>query len=120
MLEILEAKDLTPYAAYETPGVTLHAVESMTAGGCSGFAVFSYGTDTVTVYACDAKGDLALYDGIARTVLFKAMLRGIDRAKYLCDTTQLKKLHLCDPHSNKCSSIAELMNGCAGCKEKKD
>lgn len=33
MLEILEAKDLTPYAAYETPGVTLHAVESMTAGG---------------------------------------------------------------------------------------
>ena len=30
MLEILEAKDLTPYAKYETPGVTLHAVESMT------------------------------------------------------------------------------------------
>ncbi len=115
MLEILEAKDLTPYAKYETPGVTLHAVESMTAGGCSGFAVFSYGTDTVTVYACDAKGDLALYDGIARTVLFKAMLRGIDRANYLCDTTQLKQLHLCDTPSNTCSSIAELMNGCAGC-----
>lgn len=120
MLEILEAKDLTPYAAYERPGVTLHAVESMTAGTCSGFAVFSYGTDTVTVYACDAGGDLALYDGIARTVLFKAMLRGIDRAEYLCDLTQVKKLHLCDPDSNFCSSIAELMNGCAGCREKKD
>ena len=48
MLEILEAKDLTPYAAYETPGVSLHAVESMAAGVCNGFAVFSYEADRVT------------------------------------------------------------------------
>ena len=120
MLEILEAKDLTPYAAYETPRVSLHVVESMAAGVCNGFAVFSYEADRVTVYACDAKGDLALYDGIIRTVLFKAMLRGIDRAEYLCATEQLQKLHLCDPDTNVCSCIAELMNGCAGCKEKKD
>lgn len=115
MLEILEQRDHTRYTL---PAVSdeeeLCIIEAMEAGCVAGYAVFTYAPGCVRVYQC-AADSLELFDGVARTVLFKAALRGIHRGEFLCTDPRLQTLRLTDD-SGICADIDRLLGGCQGCR----
>lgn len=82
-----------------------------------GHAIYVEKEDIIEIYEVDCNPDLYLYDGIVRTILFKGMLKGINKAEYnLKDMTKIYKLRLSDKDSNKLSSIESIMNSCKNCK----
>lgn len=117
MLEILERADLSGYPLpAEADPASLHLVEAMEGDTVAGYAIFSYTPETVTVYQCKAKA-LALLDGLARTVLFKAAMRGIPSGQFLDPDPRLLQLRLTD-ETGRCGDIDAVLNGCAGCGHK--
>lgn len=115
MLEILEQRDHTRYPLpVISASEELCIVEAMEEGEVAGHAIFTYTPECVRVYACTADA-LELFDGIARTVLFKAALKGIHRGEFLCQDDRLQKLKLTDEHGI-CADIDAILNGCQGCR----
>lgn len=115
MLEILEQRDHTGYTLPEiSVSEELCIVEAMENDSVAGYAVFTYTPECVRVYECRAES-LELFDGIARTALFKAALKGICRGEFLCKDDRLQKLKLTD-ENGICADIDAILNGCQGCR----
>ncbi len=122
MLRILEAKDVS---AYETllsqlpQGV--HVSEAIENDGVKGFIIYDYEPEQVVIYAVDDGQDYNYCDGLVRSVLFKAELKGIERAEFRMDDenmlTRLRTLHFVNNHENTLENIADIMENCKKCKE---
>ncbi len=120
MLEILEQKDTADYTTLLeeiSADAPVHVVESMSEDQVTGYAVFSYHPDAVTLYRCEAGKDMVLFDGIVRSVLFKAAMRGINRAVFQFEHPWLVSLRFAQPDANVCEDINALLSCCGdGCK----
>ncbi len=124
MLKILEQTNHEPYRAVldaicsEYP---LYLTEAMDGEQVTGYIVYAYEPDAVAVHAVDDGGDLMLCDGLVRSVLFKGLLRGLNKGVFrLQDTAMLDKmrtLRFVNNGQNALENIAEIMDNCKSCRE---
>lgn len=124
MLKILEQTNHEPYRAVldairnEYP---LYLTEAMEGEQVTGYIVYAYEPDAVAVHAIQDGGDLMLCDGLVRSVLFKGLLRGLNRGVFrLQDTAmmeRMEKLRFVKNNQNTLDNIAEIMDNCKSCKE---
>ncbi len=124
MLKILEQTNHEPYRAVldairsEYP---LYLTEAMDGEQVTGYIVYAYEPDAVAVHAVDDGGDLMLCDGLVRSVLFKGLLRGLNRGVFrLTDAAMLDKmrtLRFVNNEQKTLENIAEIMDNCKSCRE---
>mgnify|MGYP003506070750 FL=1 len=120
MLEIRQKNDIAGYAGYiwdyQLTADEIQIVEAFEKEKVIGFCIYSYTEDSVEIYHAKYGDNISLFDGIIRTVLFKAFLKGINKARYHFEDMLLYKLKLADDYSNTLSSIENVMNNCGNCK----
>lgn len=124
MLEIHEVKDISYYKkiADNLPvhPQNLKAVEAMSRDGkVIGSGIYSYEDGNVVIYTCEYGDDTDLGDGILRSILFKAMLKGIDTGVCIAENDGINlfnKMKYTKPDSNKIESINDFLNKCRRCK----
>lgn len=82
MLEIREIHDFSAYAELlgKISSQQPHIIEAIENNACVGIAVFDYTSSAVRLLHISCTGDLYLFDGIVRTVMFKGELRGLEKA----------------------------------------
>lgn len=123
MLEIHEAKNINDYKSVTDrlpEGREYKIIESYSPdGSITGSGIYAFVDDTVVICDCRFGSDLDLCDGIIRTILFKAMLRGTDIGK--CEAFDGEK-NIFDvmkyPHIDyTIESIDNFLNSCKKCKE---
>lgn len=125
MLRILEQKDLSAYEEQLSPLVTgtegLHLTEAKENDDVKGFIAYAYESEQVVIYALDDGGDLNYCDGLVRSVLFKAELRGLERAVFQVEGAailkQLKTLGFVKNDEKILENIADIMGNCRKCGE---
>lgn len=94
--------------------------ESIDSGVVTGYALYSILGDCVKIYYIEAKSktgenDLLLFDGIARSVLFLAVLKGVEKAEFSsCIAADAKMLGLSDENGTL-KPISAVFNKCKGC-----
>ncbi len=124
MLEILECKDTGKYShilnRIETNG-EVHVVEAFNKNEVIGYGIYAYNRKCVEIFDFDDGGDLDLCDGIIRSILFKACLRGVNDAVFKIDNidkiSELKKLNFVENDNKTLSFIDDFMNSCKNCKK---
>lgn len=126
MLRILEQTNLLKYSDITanlqlTPFDELHISEAAEADGVKGYIIYSYTPEAVTIHALDDGGDLNYCDGLVRSVLFKAELKGIERAVLRIEAPEmhhrLEMLRFVQNGQNVLENIAAIMDSCKSCKE---
>lgn len=126
MLRILEQTDLAKYSDVTaglqlSPFDELHISEATENDGVKGFIIYSYTPEAVTIHALDDGGDLNHCDGLVRSVLFKAELKGIGRAVFRIEAPDMRKrlemLRFVQNGQNVLENIADIMDSCKSCKE---
>ena len=81
-----------------------------------GIGVYHFDDETVVLDKVDSKGDLYLYDGIVRAVLFLAMMKGIDTARFdFPDLDNVKKLGFVQNNDNVLRDLNGFMSKCKSC-----
>lgn len=120
MLEIKAAEDISRY--YEkiiSLGLdrdTTLAVESFDKGRVNGYGLFHLDSECVFLDYIEDGGDILLFDGIARTVLFKAMLSGIDKAELSQNQIEkYKMLGFVQNNYKTIDSIGDFLSKCKSC-----
>lgn len=126
MLRILEQNDLTAYRELLDklslpPDAELHVSEVTEPDGVKGFIVYDYTPEEVTVHAVEDGGDLNYLDGLVRSVLFKAQLKGLSRAVFQVNNEtirhRLQVLKFVENDENVLENIADIMDSCKSCRE---
>lgn len=125
MLQILQAKDINIYKdTIEKLNLnenTIDIAEAVDDDKINGFGIYHFNIKerTLIIDYIDAKGDILLYDGLVRSILFIGMMKNIDKAKFKNDDFDtLEKLGFI---KNKCKyidSINDFMNKCKTCNNK--
>ncbi len=124
MLEIHEVKDILYYKKI-ADRLPVHpqypkAVEALSSEGeIIGSGIYSYDNDAVVIYTCDYGDDWCLGDGILRSILFKAMLKGVDKGVCLAEKDGVNlfiKMKYTKPDINIIESINDFLSGCRNCK----
>lgn len=121
MLEIIQAKDTEKYNdIFRTLGIediNPSVFEAMTGGEVSGYGIYHYEKDTVVIYEIYTD-DLYLYDGIVRSILFKALTKDIKKARFeVKENERLIKLHFITSDNQIIDNIDYFMNNCKNCKK---
>ncbi len=124
MLKILEQTNHEPYRAVLDAiqsAYPLYLTEAMEGEQVTGYIVYAYEPDAVAVHAVQDGGDLMLCDGLVRSVLFKGLLRGLNKGVFrLQDAAmmeRMEKLRFVKNSQNELGNIAEIMDNCKSCKE---
>lgn len=120
MLQILQTKNFNNYIEkLEKMGILdkfPNVVEATDKGEIIGLGIYHFEEKMVVVDEISAENDLYLYDGIVRAILFLAMMKGIDIAKFnLTDMTQVKKLKFVKDDENILSPVTSFMSKCKSC-----
>ena len=125
MLTIIEQKDLSGYRELldqigNTAG--LHLTEAKENGEVKGYIAYAYEPEQVVIYAVEDGGDLNECDGLVRSVLFKGLLRGLERAEFRIQDSvmmaRMRTLHFVQNNENILKNISEIMDNCRNCGEK--
>ncbi|MDE5885203.1 MAG: hypothetical protein K2H29_09050 [Oscillospiraceae bacterium] len=136
MLEILEQKNLGNYQEIlkkikiiiaknsEIPGLEyaeIHISEAIENKNIKGWILYAYQPEQVIIYEVSDGGDWNQCDGLVRSVLFKAQLRGINQAWFLEENPamiqRLAKLGFMKNNQKKLNNIMDVMENCKKCKE---
>ncbi|MCD8328619.1 MAG: hypothetical protein LUC25_05930 [Ruminococcus sp.] len=91
-------------------------VESYDKGEVNGYGFYHLEGDSVSIDYIESYQDLILFDGIVRSILFKAMLSGIDKAVF--SDAQLGKFQMLGFVQNNyktIDSIGEFLSKCKSC-----
>lgn len=128
MLRILEQKNLEAYQdkikQLAVPAdIPLHLTEALDDHHeIQGYILYAYQPEAVSIYALDDHQDWNYCDGLVRSVLFKAQLKGIQKAVFMIQDTKmierLVKLGFIKNNQNTLENIMEVMENCKKCKEK--
>ncbi len=126
MLEILQTRNKEKYkdklSELKLDFDMSNVVEADDSGVSLGFGVYHFGIDEnfnplIEIDYVFFNDDLLLLDGIVRSILFLAMMKGIDRAKFnLQNTNELVSLGFVQNNYNYLDSIAKFMSKCKSCK----
>lgn len=129
MLEILEQKHPENYRENldkirEIPGMEfaeIHISEAIEENQVKGWILYAYQPEQVIIYEVSDNGDWNQCDGLVRSVLFKAQLRGINQAWFLVEDPEmngrLAKLGFMKNNQKKLKNIMDVMENCKKCKE---
>ncbi|MBQ7047272.1 MAG: hypothetical protein IJN85_06005 [Oscillospiraceae bacterium] len=97
-------------------------IESYSSDVVDGFGIYAVDGGEIIIYDYDG-ADLAVIDGIIRTILFKAQFKGINSAHFrLIDNEKydkLEKLRFISGDVKAIDDIANFMDNCKKCKELK-
>ncbi|MBR1554756.1 MAG: hypothetical protein IJ644_05100 [Oscillospiraceae bacterium] len=127
MLRILEQKNLERYQEIiqnlNLPeNTSLHLTEALDdADAVKGYILYAYHPEQIGIYALNDGNDWDYCDGLVRSVLFKAQLRGIERAVFEITNPEIReriqKLGFVKNNQNSLENISEVMESCKKCKE---
>ncbi|MDE5737039.1 MAG: hypothetical protein K2O52_07710 [Oscillospiraceae bacterium] len=126
MLEILEQKNLDCYQEIikklEISGqAELHISEAKEEKLVKGYIIYAYEPEQVLIYAVADNNDWNQCDGLVRSVLFKAELKGLQKAVFLVQDMQMQdrlvKLGFMKNNQKTLENIMEVMENCKKCKE---
>ena len=93
--------------------------EAVSENGVDGYVIYEISDDSITVYDVNSSGDIMLLDGLVRSALFLAAMRGIETAVFTtADRSDLIKLRFISAESNVLEPISEMLSGCEHCKHK--
>ncbi len=126
MLEILQTKNKENYRNnIKKLGLdfdTTFVVDATDGGSSVGFGIYHFGIDeeynpTVEVDFVQDNSDIMLFDGIIRSILFLAMMKGIDKARFnISQNDKLIKLGFVQNNYNCLDCITKFMSKCKSCK----
>lgn len=122
MLEIHEKKDTVGYEEIidNIDCQYLHIVESINGQQVNGYGIYSVDENGIIIYDFNGS-DMNITDGIIRTILFKAMLSGINEC--LFEIKNENKLHIIEnlgfikKNKKYIHDISDFMINCKKCKE---
>ncbi|MBE6851077.1 MAG: hypothetical protein E7504_05000 [Ruminococcus sp.] len=124
MLKILEQTNHEPYRAVLDAISTeypLYLTEALDGEQVTGYIVYAYEPEAVAIHTVNDGGDLYLCDGLVRSVLFKGLLRGLNRAVFLLKDDgmmqNMQKLRFVKNDENTLGNIAEIMDNCKSCRK---
>lgn len=124
MLKILEQQNTAPYQHILDTIRTeykLWLTEAMDGDKVTGYIIYAYEPEQVAVHAVDDGGDLMLCDGLVRSVLFKGLLRGLNKGVFrVTDASmmdKMRKLRFVKNDEIVLENIEEIMDNCKSCKE---
>ncbi|MCC8192619.1 MAG: hypothetical protein LIO41_06260 [Ruminococcus sp.] len=120
MLEIKVAEDREKYfeelSKFGLDEDLTLVVESYDKGEVNGYGFYHLEGDSVSIDYIESYQDLILFDGIVRSILFKAMLSGIDKAAF--SDVQLGKFQMLGFVQNNyktLDSIGDFLSKCKSC-----
>lgn len=120
MLEIKNASDLSKYTA-EIEKLKLDTdftlvVESFDKGKVNGYGFYHLDDDRVIIDYINDGEDILLFDGIARSILFKAMLSGINKAVFSdIQIDKFLRLGFVQNNYKTIDSIEDFLSKCKSC-----
>ncbi len=127
MLRILEQKNFDAYQQLiknlNLPAeLQIHLTEALDdENQVKGYILYAYQPEAVLIYALDDGQDWNYCDGLVRSVLFKAQLRGLEKAVFHISDSAVKerlvKLGFVKNNQNTLQNIMEVMESCKKCKE---
>ena len=127
MLRILEQKNFDAYQQLiqnlNLPSeLQIHLTEALDdENQVKGYILYAYQPESVLIYALDDGQDWNYCDGLIRSVLFKAQLRGLEKAVFQMPDSAVKerlvKLGFVKNNQNILENISEVMESCKKCKE---
>ncbi|MDE5754754.1 MAG: hypothetical protein K2H89_09480 [Oscillospiraceae bacterium] len=126
MLEILEQKNPENYQKIlknitVSEFAELHVSEAIENQKVKGWIIYAYEPEQVIIYKISDGNDWNQCDGLVRSVLFKAQLRGLNQALFLeqdiAMQERLAKLGFMKNNQKKLDNIMDIMENCKKCKE---
>lgn len=126
MLEILEQKNPENYQEIlkllaVSEFAELHVSEAIEDQKVKGWIIYAYEPEQVIIYQVSDGNDWNQCDGLVRSVLFKAQLRGLNQALFLEQNAamqeRLAKLGFMKNNQKKLDNIMDIMENCKKCKE---
>ncbi|MFT3951068.1 MAG: hypothetical protein QM689_03825 [Oscillospiraceae bacterium] len=124
MLEILKTKQPARYAAlFEKLGLTQsnpEVSEATDGDTVTGFAVYHFNfsgeNPLLSIDYLSEELPAAVTDGLVRSVLFLAMLRGVEQAHFCVENTaQISRLGFVTDAKKYVDSISDFMGKCKNC-----
>ncbi len=95
--------------------------EAVDSGKVTGYAVYTLTPEEISVYCVEPEADLVLWDGIARSILFSAVLKGVETARFFGSANNnAKMLRFTEPGSDELRPISKIFEGCKDCKHAKE
>ena len=87
----------------------------------TGFGIYEVSDDSIVIHCIEPQDNLVLFDGIARSVMFLAVLKGIEKAEYRGDTRKnAVLLRFITDEKPYLEPISSVFNGCEGCRHNKN
>ncbi len=83
-----------------------------------GFGIYSLSSEQITVYKISYGGDLMLGDGLIRSILFLAALKGIEKAVFENGSDELPQRLCMIKEGNVLEPVSEIFGGCESCKDR--
>ncbi len=122
MFEIIQAKDYSKYFEMfdelELGDEIVSVSEFIEFGKIAGFGIYHFNKDTVFVDYIECYDDEKKLDGIARSILFIAFNKGINKAVFnIKRNLILNKLNYVDNYG-KIDNIINVLDTCKSCKNK--
>ena len=122
MLEIVQAKDFTPYypllKKLNIDDDIISIAEALDKGKVIGYGIYHYDKDCVLINYIESNDDLYLYDGIVRSILFLAQNNGINKAIFkLEDTSVVERLKFVDSGDKCINNIDKILSNCKNCNK---
>lgn len=125
MLQILKKEGVEGYEeALEELGLSgspnIKISEAVSSGKVDGYGIYEITPEEIKVYSLRCGGDLVLADGLIRSILFLAALKGVEKAEFLNGAEELaQRLKMIQPESNILEPISDIFGGCEDCKKSK-
>lgn len=121
MLQILKQENkqgyLTKLAELGLEPEKINISEAVDGGKVTGFGIYVFADDSIVINCIEPQNDLVLFDGIARSVMFLAVLKGIEKAEYRGNTCKnAKLLKFITDEKPYLEPISSVFNGCQGCR----
>ncbi len=121
MLEIVQAKDFKKYyPLFIEHGIqdeVISVVEALSNDAVIGYGIYYYKNNNVVISCLNSYGDIFLYDGIVRAILYLAISNNVNSAEFCIeDKTILKELKFIDK-DDYIQDLIYFLEKCKNCKK---
>lgn len=83
----------------------------------TGFGIYTLNSDNITVYKISDGGDLMLADGLLRSILFLAALKGIEKAVFESGSEDVAKRLGILKSGTVLEPVSDIFGGCENCRQ---
>lgn len=89
--------------------------EAVNGDEVNGFGIYELNPDAMIIYKISDSGDLMLADGVLRSILFLAALKGVEKAVFENGSDGLARRLGMIKEGNVLEPISDIFGGCEGC-----